>query len=224
MKAEIIIRACTIEEEFSNLKFVLSRKDFYVANGYSVAYPDSSVLQDYKILENPNLMWETFKDSEYDEKYYQEGLNVLYPLKEQLEQLVGKILGLDKNWPFKAFPSYQIILTRYGPGGSYHYDKGTIVMLTTREGRFKRADPVQTIVHEIVHIGIEESIVQKYKLIHWEKERLVDLLVSTVYKDEIPKYRMQDTGIVGIENYVNSDTILNLPLSIEKYISEKRRA
>lgn len=222
MPVEVIIRASTIDEEFSHLKRVLSRKDFYEKNGYIVAYPDNPILQNSKILEDPNLMWETFKNSEYEEEYYEEGLSILYPFKDQLEQLVGKILHLDLNWSFKAFPQYQIILTRYGPGGGYHHDRGTITMLTTRDGQFKRSDPIQTIVHEITHIGIEESIVQKYKLSHEEKERLVDLVASAVFKDEIPEYRMQDTGIMGLENYIDSDTILNLPVAIEKYISEKR--
>jgi len=217
-----VIRASTVKEEFSQLKNVLRKKDFYEKNGYKVAYPDNPLLLDAKILQNQDLMFETFKNAEYDENYYKEGLRVLNPYKDQIEKLILKLKDLGKNWSFKMFPEYQIVLTRYGPGGSYHYDTGTVVMLATKDGKFKRSDPIQTIVHEIVHMGIEESIVIKYKLSHWEKERLVDLLVSTIFKEEMPNYRMQDTEFANLEHYINADTVLELPKAIEKYLAEKQ--
>ncbi len=45
----------------------------------------------------------------------------------------------------------------------------------------KRKHPAHTPVHELVHIGIEEIIVQRFKLSHWEKERTVDLVTSKMF-------------------------------------------
>jgi hypothetical protein len=219
---EVIFRASTIKEELSNLKYVLSRKDFYEKNKYRVAYPDNPILQSTEILKNPDLMFETFKNSEYDKKFYEEGIESLTPLKSRVEQLIGKLLVLKNYWDFKTFPSYQIVLTRYGPGGNYHYNIGKIVMLTAKDGQFRREDPVQTIVHEITHIGIEESIVQKFKLSHWEKERLVDLTVSSLFEKEMPSYKMQDTGFTNLDNYVSIKTLDNLPSVIEHYICNNK--
>ena len=42
-----------------------------------------------------------------------------------------------------------------------------------------------TIIHEIVHIGIEEPIVRKYNLDQWQKERVVDLICKLYLKDII---------------------------------------
>jgi len=225
VSVEILIRASSIDEEFKYLKYILSRNEFYEKNKkYTVSYPDNPNLRNPEILKNSDHMYEIFKNSEYDEKFYEKGLNILYPYKYKLEKLLEKLLILGSKWSFKTFPLYQVILTKYGPGGSYSYDndKGTVTLLTTKDGQFKRSDPDQSIIHEIVHIGIEESIVQKFKLSHWEKERLVDLLVSTVYKEDISNYKMQDAGVADLDNYINSVTILNLPLAIEKYVTEKK--
>jgi hypothetical protein len=65
----------------------------------------------------------------------------------------------------------------YGLGGRYNLSTATVTLLTTE---FLKKPASETILHEIVHIGIEETIVNKYRLSHWEKERLVDLICMKV--------------------------------------------
>ena len=69
-------------------------------------------------------------------------------------------------------------LTRYGTGGSYGALDGTVI--ANIEHRTKE-EVMSTIVHEIIHIGIEH-LIQEYlddknnQKHHWYKERLVDLI------------------------------------------------
>ena len=48
-----------------------------------------------------------------------------------------------------------------------------------------------TIIHEIIHLSIQE-LIEKYEVEHWEKERIVDLIVFKIVP-EIAK--MQNISI-----------------------------
>lgn len=219
---KITVRASSLSEELSYLKYILKNKDFYDKNGYDVAYPSNNLLQNPEIIKNEKNMLEILKNDEYDQDYYTNGKNLLISNKKKIENLILKLKEICKNWDFRIFPEYQIILTRYGPGGSYSYtDKvGIITMLITREGGFKRKNPVETVIHEITHIGIEESIVTKFDLRHWEKERLVDLIVKIVFKEELPNYNLQKSGSTELEQCIDLEAIKNLPEVIYKFKRE----
>ncbi len=216
---KIVIRASTLYEELSYLKFVLKNKEFFENNGYDAVYPNNNLLQNPEIIKEENRMFDIFKNDEYDQDYYKNGINVLISNKKKLENLILKLKEICKNWDFRIFPEYQILLTRYGPGGSYSYNdhEGKIIMLTTKEGFFKRKNPVETVIHEITHIGIEESIVEKYKLNHWEKERLVDLIVKIIFKEELSDYILQKSGSTELDQYIEVEAIKNLPEVISKF-------
>ena len=94
-------------------------------------------------------MFETLKNEEYGEKYYTEGLRVLGPYKDSIEKMLLKLSELRKNWDIQMVPEYQIVLTKYGPGGSYDENTGTIVVLTTKDEEFKFGDPLENIMHKI---------------------------------------------------------------------------
>jgi len=114
---------------------------------------------------------------------------------------------------------YQILLTLYGPGGRYNPEKGIVIILSAAK-RMGRKNRAHTIVHEIVHIGIEQNIVQKYHLAHWEKEHLVDLICTLYLHDLMPDYDMQPKGDKRLDPFVcAADIINNLPLAIEKFIA-----
>lgn len=133
--------------------------------------------------------------------------------------MVKKLALLTYSWDFKIFPKYEVVLTKYGPGGRYNPNTGTVELLIFKGGKFGR-EPTHTIIHEIVHIGIEDSIVEKFKLNHSEKERLVDLLVRIIFKEEFPDYLIQKIGDVRLDKYVTEETINSLPDAISRYIKD----
>lgn len=102
----------------------------------------------------------------------------------------------------------------------YDPDSGKIVILTTKEGSFKRSNPAHTPIHEIIHIDIEENIVNRFNLTHKEKERLVDLIVLKKFDDILPDYQIQSFGDSRIDPYITSEALDNLPQIIEKYIKD----
>jgi hypothetical protein len=70
-----------------------------------------------------------------------------------------------------------MVLTKYGTGGSYSKQAGKRdTLFVNFFGR-----PIERILgviaHEIIHLLIDQ-LVLKYKLGHWQKERIVDLVLE----------------------------------------------
>jgi len=95
---KLVIRASTLSEELSYLKFVLKNKDFFEKNGYNAVYPNNNLLQNPEIIQHESQMLEIFKNDEYDKNYYTNGINVLVPNKEKLENYIFKLKKVCKNW------------------------------------------------------------------------------------------------------------------------------
>ena len=103
--------------------------------------------------------------------------------------------------------------------GFYSYEEGIVFMQVNSDGSFAEENPLETILHEIVHIGIEESIVQKYALDHWEKERLVDLICKKYLQNFLPNYQLQKNGNIQLDDYFNiSNFTTSLPKMINNYL------
>lgn len=217
--SNIEIRAPTIREEFEHLKYVLKNKEFYEKNGYKVSYPNVPELRDPTILNDNDKMFSLFRDKEYDVGHYTSGIKVILNRKEDIEMCITKLKSLCQYWNFKYFPKYLVIPTKYGPGGSYNPNQGHVILLITREGGSNR-EHSHTILHEITHIGIEDSIVSKYALNHSEKERLVDLIVKIMFPKELPDYYIQKIGDSRLDSYINAETINILPKIIESYTTK----
>lgn len=131
---------------------------------------------------------------------------------------------MSKKWGFKLFEEYSVFLTAYGPGGNYNLcgDNPRIIMLTTIEGYFK-VNLIEHVIHEMVHLGIEEDIVEKFKLDHREKETLVDVICFLKFRELIPNYRFQLNENNKIREYINSKTVGNIPEIIKKYVTDYPR-
>lgn len=59
----------------------------------------------------------------------------------------------------------------------------------------------KTIVHEIVHLLIENQI-QKHKIQHWEKERIVDLILNSKEFGFL-EYNYLQGNYQGVEKYID---------------------
>jgi len=137
--------------------------------------------------------------------------------------MINQIDESNYNWDFKEFTTYDVNLTLYGPGGSYQPEEGSILIYTTIDGEFKGYDnPANIVIHEIVHIGIEESIITKYNVPHAFKERIVDSYVSMNYGPYLPNYRIQEMGDTRIDKYLKEVAdFRGLDKAVEKILDEK---
>lgn len=219
--SKIIVHAQTADEEFQYLMNVLGKMDFYNQHGYKIPIPDhpfflniSNNLDLLKSLDTEEAR-NIFTKEVYNPAFFENGLKTVNKNIELVEKAIKK-MEKWKNWKFKLFPTYQVKLTAYGPGGSYDFNHGNIIMKTKESGEFGRV-PYHTIIHEIIHIGIEESVVKKFELTHVEKEGLVDSICANYFDDILIDYRVQNLGDKKVFNLITKDNIMELPKIIEEY-------
>lgn len=227
---QVIFRAQTPEESFSFLSYTVGRLPWYREQGYQVTLPTHPALQSWQESTSPlsENKIEEIKPLFFSEVYSEDAYALSLPQVKATEQTVQegleKFKPLQQNWGFNLRDDYHVVLTLYGPGGCYDPNKGQIILMTTEQGRFGMRPVDETILHEIVHIGIEEMIVQKHQLSHWEKERVVDLICQNILGDLFPNYRMQNKGDLRIDEFVNSHTInKSLDSAIDAYTNKYPR-
>ena len=228
-QSEVIFCAPTKEEAFDQALFYIRRLPFYIQNNYRVDLPKHKILTELYLKPEPlsdcdlNYLKNMFYTEIYDSTAYDKGLKEVQKTRELVEASFEKLAVLHENWDFKLMQQYKVILTLYGPGGSYDPSIGQIIIKTTSEG-IKLFDPEETIIHEIVHIGIQENIVQMYNLTQNEKERLVDLICSIYLKELLPLYKMQERGDKNVDSFVTEEAIKkNLPAAIKNYVKQYPR-
>ncbi len=162
------------------------------------------------------------RDHVYQASDYMSGKQKIAARLPLLDRMINQISGGKRNWHFKEFENYRVRLTLYGPGGSFDPDNGMILIFTTPEGDFKQyKDPANTIIHEVVHVGIEHSIIQKFMVSHGLKERIVDTFVLLQFQDLLPDYRMQSMGDQRLDRVLASqDDLSDLAKIIEQFRAE----
>lgn len=227
---ELVFRPQTPEEAFSFVEYLANRLPWFKENGYNIAlpiHPNLEILYQntQNLSENEkNALKEVFVTHVYDEHAYDLSLTKVKESQQTVNDGLEKLSALSKNWSFDFKEKYQIVLTLYGPGGNYNPSSGTVILLTTEKGEFCKKCIAEIILHEIVHIGIEESIVKQYKLTHFEKERIVDLICHHCLYKILPEYTMQPRGDKRIDDFVNEYTIgHDLPSAIVSYIKQYPR-
>ncbi len=199
-------------------------------NGYKIALPTHPKLELwYQNSQNlPENTREEFKEifinQIYDEHAFDLSLAKLKKSQFAVNEGLKKLSVLAKNWDFDLKERYTIVLTLYGPRGNYDPSTATVNLLTNEKGDFRKKHVEEIILHEIVHIGIEESIVKRYQLTHWEKERLVDLICYHYLNQILPEYRMHPKGDKQIDDFTNEYTMIHdLPAAIASFIKQHPR-
>lgn len=202
--------------------------NFFDKNGYNVALPQHPYLDKIVAMvrqqQLPNSAYDSLQvvmeHSIFDSQKYQKGIEQVIAAIPIIEKALERMKEYAPLWNFKIFAQYQLNLTLYGPGGSYDCNNGSILLQTTAEGKFKMySNPAYTIIHEMVHIGIEQPIVQKYQLPHAIKEQIVDLFVEKHFKDLLPEYRKQPMGNQKVEELLQTkDDFKNLPKKVEQLV------
>lgn len=225
----VVIRPQTEEEAFVYLMEELREMPFFRQHGYDVALPKHPL---FEALAAPDARPEqadeaalrrAFASEVYRESDFAAGLRALGNPRPMLAQVFQAFHELNESWGFKVFPRYEVLVTLYGPGGSYDSERGRITLFTTSEGRFKRSSGIEVVIHEMVHIGIETRIVRPFGLTHLEKERLVDRICATRFRKLLPSYVVQGKKDDPLDAFVTEDTLDHLPDAVEKYVRSKPR-
>lgn len=193
----------TAEQEAAYIWRTLRDIPFFEQNGYNVALPSGEVIVTLKnkaragsLDDDDYVTLQTFLQTEvYRDEDYLKGYEKISDILPSLEKMVSVLEAQNYEWGFRVYDHYPILLTLYGPGGSYDPDSGTITMLTNTQGGFRQySNPLNTLIHEVVHIGIEASVVRRLSVPHGQKERLVDTFVKLHFAEALPDYRVQQMG------------------------------
>ncbi|WNJ19044.1 hypothetical protein [Pontibacter sp. G13] len=193
----------TAESEVAYIWQTIRDISFFEEHGYQVSLPAGELVEELKEKARAGRLSDSdferlegfFKDNVYQPEDYRAGYEKIKAELPRLNDMLQTLAACEYVWGFQLFEQYEVRLTLYGPGGSYDPDAGSIIIYTTPDGRFKSYDnPINTLIHEMVHIGIENSIIRKYKVPHTLKERIVDTIVLLHFGSELPDYRAQEMG------------------------------
>lgn len=220
-KQHVLVIANTIDEEFDYLMFLLKDMDFFNQYGYEVALPDHPFF--LNISKNPSLLKSLnleevkniFKKEIYDPTFFEKGIKKINENIELIEKAIQRMKKL-KKWKFKIFKKYKVKLTAFGAGGSYIFQCGIVLITLNEKGEFYQ-NPWNTIIHEIVHIGIEKSLVNKFKLTHTETETIVDAICANYLGDMLIDYKLEGLSDKKLFNLINKDNLMELPRIIKEY-------
>lgn len=209
-----------IEQEAASIWRTINYITFFEEQGYTINLPKDSLI-DSLILKSKNrtfgnedfsAIYAFVETKVFDRKNYEQAIQ---KVENQIDLINNFVYEIDSNknqwdWNFKMFDKYKVVFTLYGTGGNYDPDEGTITLFTNKEGSFMNYEnPANTIIHEITHMGMEYSIVQKYNLSHGLKERVVDTFVYLMFQEKLPKYKIQNMGNDKINTYLKSKNDLD---------------
>lgn len=150
--------------EIKVAKEIVADLEWYNKNGYNALLPNG--------IDNKS----SFKELKIRVK---EEMVVNKNKFKLLKKEINKIFKENKKEMDEFFSNFgyivpnviEVYLTGYGPGGSY-YTPNKIIVLAQNNS----LGLLETIVHESVHLIIEKPFIQKNKIVHWQKEMVVDVL------------------------------------------------
>jgi len=152
--------------EAQRVKWTLAAMDWYRENGYA----KNLRLPENITEESSSEEIEMQIAKEYDVKAYEE---MVVKTNDSFKDIGQEFFcALKKVFGEKVSENYIVRLTGYGTGGSYKTPNTITINIRRTDG------PIKTVVHEIIHLQIEDKI-KSYGVEHWEKERIVDMILNS---------------------------------------------
>ncbi len=222
----------SIQQEATSIWRTINDIDFFEQQGYSIHLPQDPLIDELVLKSKNNsfgnedfsVIYELLESKVFEENSYRLALDKVNEQESLINNMIQQLVSSKEawNWPFNIFEHYKVVFTLYGSGGSYDPESGIITLFTTKEGNFKNyKNPANTIIHEIVHLGIEHSIVMKHNLSHPYKERVVDKIVYLMFSDVLPNYKIQEFGELSIDDYlIEKEDLVNLSSLIGEHIPQ----
>lgn len=176
-----------IDFEIARVKNTLAKLDWYITQGYKPRLPES-IKKDSSEQEIQNQI----KKEYAKEKYKEIGKKIIHDFSLIQKTFTERVKDIfSKETP----DAFLINLTNYGVDGSYNLPNTVIFNINNRKG-------LKTVIHEIIHIFIE-SYIKKYEIQHWEKERIVDLILNSK-EFTFLDYNNWQSGYNNVEKYIDN--------------------
>lgn len=199
---QLNVRAPTLEEEKRRVDGLVARVSWYQEHGYDVYLPTGRVDEVYRVED------------------YQPGIDEIEKQRDVILRAMIRLKNFAKAWSIDQLRDITVVMTKYGVGGSYDVDSCRVVVFVKPDGTLTKP-AAHLVVHEILHIATDRSLVEPFNLSHNQKERFVDLLCRDVFGDLLVDYRMQPMGDVSIDEYFTDLQILDLPSALRKWTLKK---
>ncbi len=158
----------SMDYEVERIGSTLRRLAWYQENGYKPILPESLDISDLPKITKEITMEAVSK--EYNEQPYLEAKKYI---EGHWSSVVEEFVKGVKSTDLVLHDEYEISLTRYGVGGSYWLPNEIKINIV----KMYEVGLMKTIVHEATHLTIQKFI-DRYKIEHWVKERIVDLLLE----------------------------------------------
>jgi hypothetical protein len=127
-----------------------------------------------------------------------------------------------KTWDFYIPEKYKITISLYQTSGMYNSNTGEIILPITKSNDHwgtTRPPVLSSILHESIHIGIEQVIIQKYNVPQVMKEYIVDQFMEYHFKSVVPNFwkGTSETPSINII-FQQEDVFDNLPARVEEFM------
>lgn len=186
----------------------IKKLPWFRENGYSISLPEgvSELSSEEKIREGV--------EKEYAENilvYEKEKISLLERWEKYGEILKEKLKGCSLIF----YPEYEVFFSAYGVGGSYQLPN--LLIVNAKKGY--QIGLLRTVIHEIIHLSIEESI-QKFQTSHWVKERIVDLTFEKFFPELAKKQNIpiptEKIDNIFSDHYPDIEKIISLASAQQK--------
>lgn len=157
--------------EIERIMATLKKLEWFKKRKYSITFPSDLNLNVENYFSKRYIR--KILEKEYRVKDYK---RISLMIKRKWNKLSERLLRGFSKLGIKMRLSYSIYLTKYGTKGSYRLPNIIIINI---QGS-KSTDVIRTIIHEVIHVAIEDKIF-KYNISHWQKERIVDLIISKLF-------------------------------------------
>lgn len=234
----------TPRSAYEHMKRELTKFSKWRKKGYSFNYgpPHHQLVDELIKSDVPRVEWDKVQRVVESEIYphfdFEPAVQSVKFAMPEVDKALAVFQTYKEKWGFKLFPTYEIelVVGTIGGGGSWQTENdidggipnGVITFWQNPDPTKRGRTPAERIVHEIVHIGIEELLTQickdagKPALHQKTKERLVDLIVQKAFQVELfPNYHMQKNQDERIDSYITNEALLDLPKAIKCFVTEK---
>ena len=174
----------SVEYEVQRIKNTIKKLDWFKEKGYRLSFPKNLTLENVGSLDEEDIRKSVV--DEYNEDEYREVIEIINKQWSKYSSLLENYF-LETKIRIEDF--YEVKLTKYGVGGSYHLPN---TIITNIQAHYD-VSLIKTIIHEIVHLSIQE-LIEKYEVEHWKKERIVDLILDK-YVSKTSQIKMQNVPI-----------------------------
>lgn len=167
------------ESELARVVQTTGRLEFYREHGYIVFFPENFTPEKFDLVATTALIQAEMPSTLIDNTKQE-----ISTLWEQNQSLIEDLLS---STPYSKPEVIDLVLTKYGVGGSYSLPNRIVINVQYK------IKPFQNVMHELTHLLIEQPIVKAYGLDHAHKEGLVDWIMMNHHAMRImfPSYTFQ---------------------------------